>query len=132
MSTPNPREVLDLANEIVKAEDHLSTLKQRWEVLFAGQSRFTANGEAAILQPKKPGRPARSGSLSSMVLALINSGTTEFYDVNYISQTLSADRERVSNTLHNLVVAKKINRVRRGIYAPLNYRNEIARTEIAQ
>ena len=108
-NSPNPREVLELAAEIVRTEETLTELKRKWDGLFG----IT---ETAPTSKSVGGRPVRENSVASQVLMLIDSQPSKQWDTESICRTLRSEKEPVASALYNLFVAKKVNRVDRGKY----------------
>jgi hypothetical protein len=128
--SPNPREVRKLADEILQLEERLESARKKWDDLFNGNGIIIpalelTESDASV--PKKVrGRPQRDNSVSSRVLALLNSDPLTHWDAWGASRRLGVEKTAVESALYNLFVAKKIARHSRGNYEALQESAEAA------
>lgn len=112
MPTPDPRAIVELANEIIATENQLVSLNERWEKLFQGSPvpQIRNNG----------GRPPREDSTASQVLRAIRADGSRDWNAQEMSDHLQVNKQQVESALYNLFVAKKIDRIDRGRYTVAN------------
>lgn len=121
MSSPNPRDIRQLADEILIAEENLASLRRRWDAVFG-------NVEPVLeLVPEKNrgGRPTSEDGLSGRVLTHINTHDGD-WNMESVSRALHADKRRVATALYNLYKAKRIARGTRGNYHAWPASEEVA------
>ncbi len=112
MAIPDPKYVLDLAQQIVSAKANLAELQAKWDALFAPQA-------AEETVPNKGGRKPDPEGNSAKVIAAINSDPTIEWNVEKIEKHTHLTRKQVEKCLFNLCATGKIRRVGRGLYAAM-------------
>jgi hypothetical protein len=106
--TPDPKYVLQLAQELETAKTQVAELQAKWDALFT--SATPAEGGS------KGGRRRAPEGIASRALALINSAPDEHFDANMVARRLECTRKQAEKALNNLYAASKISRFSRGCY----------------
>ena len=117
MSSPNPEEVLQLAKQIVDMKAALSSLQSRWDGYFASSS--STNGVVPLALPpesRRGGRKPDATSVTSRVLAFINSDPLAHFDAADVQRGLGISKKQAERTLFKLYATKKIGKHSRGNY----------------
>ena len=108
--SPEPRVVLQLAKEIVDAEETLKALQHRWDEIFAVDS--TRNVSSDLFRPV----PLRDVSFASQVEAVLQSAPNEPFTIRMVAAKLESDSLKVGRTLFRLANTGKIENPSRGLY----------------
>jgi predicted transcriptional regulator len=107
MSAPDPKFVLDLANEIETTKSTLAKLQSRWNALFATGTLPTT---------KRMGRKPNPTGNAAKVLKAINSNLATSWNADMVAEATRLSRKKVDKAVFNLCAANKIHRVGRGLY----------------
>jgi hypothetical protein len=99
---PDPKKVLKLAEDIVKAEELLTKLKADWEALFA-------NGSA-------PTTRKRESSLASRAEAVVLAEPERTFTIGYVAGMLEENSLKVGRALFQLANNDRIISPKRGLY----------------
>ena len=109
--SPDPRTVLQLAKEIVDAEEALKSLQHRWEELFESDS-----ARDAIVEHNAKLVSHRDISFASKVENLLLSSPNDFFSIKMVASMLDTDSLKVGRTLFRLANTGKIENRGRGLY----------------
>jgi hypothetical protein len=101
---PDPKAVLKLADDIVKAEEHLAKLKSAWEAMFTPASN------------PAPATRKREGSLASRVEAVVVAEPDRVFTIGYVAGMLEEDSLKVGRALFQLANNNRIISPSRGLY----------------
>jgi hypothetical protein len=111
MLTPQPKEVLALAQTIMTLEEQLATAKAKWNALFGA--------EGAEKKSRRVVDGADSNSLTSRILQLIATNPDVLYTIPTIVSSLGENELAIGRALYRLKTTGKISNPRRGTYTAL-------------
>jgi hypothetical protein len=124
---PSPKEIVDLAKQIMDLEEALANLRLKWDAYFPDDSptqlELPKNTPA---RRRVGGKPRQPDSLQGRILTTMETEPAKTFTADDLASILSADRIKVANTLAKLAYKKKIHSRGRGIYSVEEYKHGFA------
>ena len=108
---PEPREIVALANAIVKAEEDLAALRAKWDMYFPLEAPASVP-----TPPKKGGKTRQSNSLQGKLMDFFEKNPEMSFTAADVASIVHEDRKKVASNLAKLAYKKKIQTRHRGIY----------------
>jgi hypothetical protein len=113
---PEPKEIIDLANQILAAEETVKRLRLKWDSYFSG----TVSSPSKAIRPirrKAAGRAIQPDSLQGSITLAMEAEPFKTFTAAYFSEKLNADINKVRNTLARLAYKGKIHSNTKGVYS---------------
>ena len=113
--TPDPKEVLALAADIVESEKTLLSLKARWEQLFTNHSPY----QLQTMQPKPEvkERTKRTDTFAAKIRTTLANSPDKRFTVEEIAKAVEGDPRKVGRALIRLRDDKTVFSSGRGLYS---------------
>jgi hypothetical protein len=110
MKSPEPEEILELAQALKDAKAIAARLQAQWDSYFAPQ------GNVDLPFPKKGGRRSDSDSTTGKILAKLAEDPAKDYGKDDMGRALGIDAKKAERTMLKLYSIHKIARTGRGRY----------------
>jgi hypothetical protein len=123
---PEPKEIVDLANAIVKAEEYLAGLRAKWDAYFPLDMPPQSATPVIASVPKKGGRSRQPGSLQGSIMELFEKNPGRSYSADDVATIVRADRKKVAGNLAKLAYKKKLRTHTRGLYVLEDPQSQVA------